>query len=66
MSTKAGMSFDLELTRQTAPYALRRKLAAALSQKNFKWGPLISRISIPVMVGPSKKDGLLVHLGLHL
>lgn len=59
------MFFGLDLTRQTAPYAPRRKLAAALSQKNFKWGPSISRISIPVVAGPPKKDGLLVHLGLH-
>lgn len=66
MNAKAGMSFGLELTRQTAPYDPRRKLAAALSQKNFKWGPSISRISIPARAGPSRKDGLLVHLGLHL
>lgn len=60
------MICGLVLMRQTPRYALRRKLAVALSQKNFRWGPSIRRISTPVMTGRCKKDRPLVHFSLHI
>lgn len=50
------MLCGLVLMRQAPGYALRRKLAAALSQKNFKWGHLISRIRNPCYGGSLQKE----------